>query len=260
MSYCDRCDKYNDNDVTINTEEYCFDAGYGSEYDNVYNKFIGNFKSEEEFKYYFPFDTICDDCITKLIFYKQLKLSQEYNINVPLYTDCCDKYVVDDVDDLLSVFKDCRYFPYVSQYYIEDIVTIPNIYEFIAYNLKSGKDFPKTNVICKECFNNKYKHTFTKEIDNHEKLHGIFYAHYTDDLYEKSSAIFFNLEKDNIFNIDVKYLDNDNLELRNIVLTSRNNMNNIKIELKQYISKRNLIIIRSKYYFPKDIFNLIINI
>lgn len=260
---CDRCYALTNDNVTV--EYPSFLAGFGSDFDSVDNKFLGDYENEEQFRELYPWTVICDNCIIQLIKEKKLELDQSFQIYYPLYVDCCDDYIEDDHIGVYIIQKDG--FPYFNLNIRKD--NIENWGNIWYLKRKYSDSFEFKGTFCEKCFS-KNKDKFDDLLNNSRIFNTIsimvldlpyfcdnFSPNHCDMNYliEEKERINFAMKITPIYDEYFKF-QNSRLVIIDIILEAKNNMNKIKEELKCYIGLRNLKFIN--YPFPKDIVNYIL--
>lgn len=285
MLNCDRCGLYAKGESSIcyrtevkyNKEDYEIDninkaniiskwkivSGYESEYDMCDIEFSKQFDDLNNLKEAYPwvgkigdaYNNLCDECITEMLINKDLVSTAGLDgLTFPFYTSCCNKLYLEnnlDVSELYEV-RFAYNFPYLSAYYIiEEKYMCLDSLPFTYHD---------NCIVCKECISNKLK--------NHEIQIDDPIINYDSPIYFTLKQLFYRVEQYIPFEMRGKYEQYEQFQVHesisddfNVAISlykSKKNNLLIKKELEKYIIKRNLDIIRSKYFISKDIIALML--
>ena len=154
-------DYENENYALKDVYRYFISSGYNSKYDMARIEFPKHFENETELRETYPwignigqeYDNICDDCISSMLFSKELiSTGGLSDIVFPFYTVCCNKLFQDDVykENELYQVRYVKNFPYASYYQI-----FLYEYEEDKNSIKYIKSFPfpyhENCIICEKC-------------------------------------------------------------------------------------------------------------
>lgn len=294
--YSERCkvnrkayETYNELDES-DIVHYIVVSGYDSEYDN--NTFyltngennidFINEENNEELRNRYPwisdmeedFDNLlCDDCISDMIFYKEL-INDKPKFGSAGYTTCCNKYYSKFDENYYSIYR-INKFPYVSYYKFTEITD----YE-CGYVKNNGIyidgdnlffDYYPNCIVCKSCFskcNNIITETEFSELDlNIEDLPSFYTLRWLriaaqNHMHLKPSDFYDFYAKE----ITLKYAKNLNeffnkrmyLKYTYMYLSKKNHLA-LKYDLLKYMARKNLYMIRKNMpSLNKDMINYIL--
>jgi len=271
VNYCDRCKTFSEGDNTVVSKvedkpitrenyetlddtsyevndkpTYYIDADYGSDYDTCKIRLVCTECSDECSDKCSKWKNLCDNCIGLLLVRREAIPEHDEGIIYPCYTACCDKLCVDNVENTLYNIEKVNCFPYTHYYRVK--------YEGGSTYI-TGVDFPDFCVICEEClydYDESDDYPFNRSDPVHYALRTLrteveFYIHRRVDFQYNPLLNGNNFYRSKEY-IDLWYM-----------YQSKRNMLLLKRELSYHVAKRNLELIKDKFWVPKDIFNLILS-
>jgi hypothetical protein len=268
-------DYENENYALKDVYRYFISSGYNSKYDMARIEFPKQFENETELRETYPwignigqeYDNICDDCISSMLFSKELiSTGGLSDIVFPFYTVCCNK-LFQDVDtykenkeNKLYQVRYVKNFPYASYYQIF-LYKDKNSVKYI-------KSFPfsyhENCIICEECvrkLRNEPVITYS-DVFEHRK-HSPVYFTLRDLLEAIEIYIPFELKGEKNYDTIVNFVHEslrERFKMSLAMYKSKKNHLLLKKELSKYIIKRNIDIIRTKYFISKDIVSMMLQI